>query len=669
MNYYQKALYTGILFCLSLQMNAQTSPAITIISCSAANSDKLEFSPTYYHNGLVFATSRSEKGAVDKKIDEHFFELYYAEIAPSGLPMQPYFFSPALTSRLHEGPVAFNRGFTKIYFTRNNVQDGVVKKDADGDVKLQIFEAEKSPADWTNLHSLPFNKVDYSCAHPSLSADERMMYFSSDMPGGYGGMDLYKVEKSGETWGNPINLGPKINTSDNEIFPFTHPDGVLFFTSDRKGGLGGLDIYKVNVSLGGVIESVNIGAPYNSSADDLGIIMNMDGTKGYFSSARAGGLGKDDLYYFETTEPLIQTGEVNLIVTVVDEETGNPIPLADLRVLKGTAGGFLENDELYDLELVPSASKSGELSLQMVRKSENQLPLPIASSDNNGVVRTSLKRHQNYVLIVSKEDYTTMDVSHTTMNAPETQYLTVKLKRQTCVMLTGTVIAGKYGKGVPGAMVKIYNQCSRTDDYVLTNLDGVFHYCLQDACDFDLTTTKEGYNQVVTTTTTKGAEKQLNLTISLLPNDESILRAPVKKGSIIILDKIYYDFDMSYIRVGAARDLDALIQLMRRYPSMEVELSAHTDSRGTADYNSELSLLRAKAAKDYVSVRGIDASRITIFGHGEAFPRNRCSDGVNCSEEEHQFNRRTEIRVVEIDEPVSVKYLDEGPKVIDEKKN
>ncbi len=678
MNYYQKALYAGILFCLSLQMNAQTSatnvsgnaaPAITIINCSAANSDKLEFSPTYYHNGLVFATSRSEKGAVDKKIDEHFFELYYAEIAPSGLPMQPYFFSPALTSRLHEGPVAFNRDFTKIYFTRNNVQDGVVKKDADGDVKLQIFGAEKSPADWINLHSLPFNKVDYSCAHPSLSADERMMYFSSDMPGGYGGMDLYKVEKSGETWGKPINLGTKINTSDNEIFPFTHPDGALFFTSDRKGGLGGLDIYKVNVSLGGVIESVNIGAPYNSSADDLGIIMNMDGNKGYFSSARAGGLGKDDLYYFETTEPLIQTSEVNLVVTVVDEETGNPIPFADLRVLKGMAGGFLENDELYDLELVPSASKPGELNLQMVRKSENQLPLPIASSDSKGMVRTSLKRHQNYVLIVSKEDYTTKDVSHSTMNTPETQFLTVKLKRQTCVMLTGTVIAGKYGKGVPGAMVKIYNQCSRTDDYVLTNLDGVFHYCLQDACDFDLTTTKEGYNQVVTSTTTKGAEKQLNLTISLTPNDESIVRAPVKKGSIIILDKIYYDFDMSYIRVGAARDLDALIQLMRRYPSMEVELSAHTDSRGTADYNSELSLLRAKAAKDYVTVRGIAANRITTFGHGEAFPRNRCSDGVNCSEEEHQFNRRTEIRVVEIDEPVTVKYLDEGPKVIDGKKN
>lgn len=679
MNYYQYVLYTGILFCFSLQLNAQISavtpvsgnstPEITIINCSIANSDKLEFSPTYYHNGLVFATSRSEKGALDKKIDEHFFELYYAEIAPTGIPMQPYFFSPALTSRLHEGPVAFNRDFTKIYFTRNNVQNGVVKKDADGDVKLQIFEAEKSQADWTNLHSLPFNKVDYSCAHPSLSADERMMYFSSDMPGGYGGMDLYKVEKSGETWGKPLNLGPKINTSDNEIFPFIHPDGVLFFTSDRNGGLGGLDIFRVYVTASGAVESVNIGAPYNSSSDDLGIIMNMDGTEGYFTSAREGGLGKDDLYYFETPTPLIQSGEVNLVVTIVDEETGNPIPVADLRVLKGTAGGFLENDELYDLELVPSNSKSGELSLQMVRKSENQLPLPIASSDSKGVVHTSLKRHQNYVLIVSKEDYTTKDVFHSTINAPKTQYLTVKLKRQTCVMLTGTVIAGKYGKGVPGAVVKIYNQCSRTDDYVITNLDGVFYYCLQDDCNFDLTTTKEGYNQAVNNATTKGAEKQLKVTITLLPNDESIVRAPLKKGSIIILDKIYYDFDMSYIRVGAARDLDALIQLMKRYPSMVVELSAHTDSRGTAEYNSELSLLRAKSAKDYVTVRGIGANRITTFGYGEAFPRNGCSDGVECSEEEHQFNRRTEIRVVEIDEPMTVKYLDEGPKVIDEKKN
>ncbi len=670
MNSYQNALYLGLIFCFSLQLNAQTSvPAITIINCSVANSDKLEFSPTYYHNGLVFATSRSEKGALDKKIDEHFFELYYAEIAPTGIPMQPYFFSPALTSRLHEGPVAFNRNFTKIYFTRNNIVDGVVKKDKDGDVNLQIFEAEKSPADWINLHSLPFNKVDYSCAHPSLSADEQLMYFSSNMPGGYGGMDLYRVEKSGETWGKPENLGPNINTANNEIFPFIHPGGALFFTSDKQGGLGGLDIYKVNVAGSGAIDAVNIGAPYNSSADDLGIIMSMDGTKGYFSSAREGGMGKDDLYYFETPEPLIQSGEVNLVVTVLDEETGKPLTAADLRVLKGTEGGFLENDELYDLELVPSASKSGELHLQMVRKSESQLPRPIASSDNMGIARISLMRHQNYVLIVSKEDYATKDVFHSTMNAPETQYLTVKLKRQTCVMLTGTVIAGNYGKGVPGAVVKIYNQCSRADDFVVTNLDGIFYYCLQDDCDFDLTTTKEGYTQNITSLTTKGTEKRLNVTISLLPNDESIVRAPLKKGSIIILDKIYYDFDMSYIRVGAARDLDALIQLMRRYPSMIVELSAHTDSRGTAEYNSELSLLRAKAAKDYVTVRGIDASRITTFGYGEAFPRNGCSDGVDCSEEEHQFNRRTEIRVVEIDEPLTVKYFDDGPSVIDEKKN
>ncbi len=677
MNSYQKALYTGLLFCVSLQLYAQTLaakfvssvPEITIINCSVANSDNLEFSPTYYHNGLVFATSRSEKGALDKKIDEHFFELYYAEIAPTGMPMQPYFFSPALTSRLHEGPVAFNRNFTKIYFTRNNIVDGVVKKDKDGDVNLQIFEAEKSPTDWVNLHSLPFNKADYSCAHPSLSADERLMYFSSNMPGGYGGMDLYMVDKSGETWGKPVNLGPKINTSNNEIFPFIHPDGVLFFTSDKQGGFGGLDIYKVNRAQSGAIEAVNIGVPYNSSSDDLGIIMNMDGTKGYLTSAREGGLGKDDIYYFETPEPLIQSGEVNLVVTVVDEETGKLIPMADLRVLKGTAGGFLENDELYDLELVPSASKSGELSLQMVRKSESQLPSPIASSDSKGIVRTSLIRHQNYILVVSKEDYATEDVFHSTMNGPETQYLTVKLKPQTCVMLTGTVVAGNYGRGVPGAVVKIYNQCSRTEEYVRTNLDGVFYYCLQDNCDFDLTTTKEDYHPGIAKATTKGTEKQLNVTISLLPFEESIVRAPLKKGSIIILDKIYYDFDMSYIRVGAARDLDALIQLMKRYPSMIVELSAHTDSRGTAEYNSELSLLRAKAAKDYVTVRGIDGSRITTFGYGEAFPRNGCSDGVDCSEEEHQFNRRTEIRVVEIDEPVTVNYKDVGPKVIDEKKN
>ena len=136
-------------------------------------------------------------------------------------------------------------------------------------------------------------------------------------------------------------------------------------------------------------------------------------------------------------------------------------------------------------------------------------------------------------------------------------------------------------------------------------------------------------------------------------------------GSVIVLENIYYDFNKSYIRTGAARELDELLALMRQHPSMKIELGSHTDARGSNQYNQRLSDRRAASAKEYLVSRGIAGSRIAALGFGEGNLRNKCSDGVNCSEEEHQYNRRTEVRVTAIDTPLDVRYEDSGPKVID----
>lgn len=131
--------------------------------------------------------------------------------------------------------------------------------------------------------------------------------------------------------------------------------------------------------------------------------------------------------------------------------------------------------------------------------------------------------------------------------------------------------------------------------------------------------------------------------------------------------KIYYDFNKSSIRTVAARELDELVVMMQTYPSMNIELSSHTDSRGGNDYNLNLSKARAESAKQFLRSKGIDSNRIRAIGYGESQPRNKCVDGVKCSEEDHQYNRRTEVKVTSIDSPVNIRYGNNGAKTIDRK--
>ena len=140
------------------------------------------------------------------------------------------------------------------------------------------------------------------------------------------------------------------------------------------------------------------------------------------------------------------------------------------------------------------------------------------------------------------------------------------------------------------------------------------------------------------------------LDIKLLAGSELSVREPLKEGTVILLQNMYYDFGKSVVRTGEARDLDALLRVMQLFPSMHIELSSHTDSRGAADYNLQLSLKRAEAAKEFLVQRGVDAVRIRTAGFGESRLRNGCKDGVPCSEAEHQQNRRTEVRVIRMDE-------------------
>ncbi|MEO1262423.1 MAG: OmpA family protein [Bacteroidota bacterium] len=631
---------------------------VSMASALGINTIKDEFSPSFYQNGVVYV-SYHKNGKIDPRTGKPFFELFFAETDAMGLPQKAREFSLQINSQVHEGPVSFSRDGNLLYFTRNNLEGGIPKTNTKKDkVTLKIYEARRGQYDWQEIKSLPFNNKEYSCVHPSLSSDGSRLFFASDMPGGYGGYDLYYADRKTDSWSKPVNLGSGVNTTGNELFPFIHESGLLFFSSNGHQGKGGLDLFMVDAGGEYFGEPENLDTPYNSDQDDLGFILNEDATKGYLSSARRGGYGGDDIYMFEANgEPIIEMKEVvlNTMVVAYDEQTGERLSNAGVRILQRTENGFVDGDDVYDVEMTPS--ESGELMMKLVRKDADQLRDPDIFTNLNGEAIFTMIQDKSYVVLVSKDGYHSGEVMHSTDNQFGPQTIRVALRSKNCASVNGLVSVNGYRNGVPNAIIKILNKTTGAQEEIQSNSSGQFDYCLPIGYEYDITAKKEGYADGMTTISTASENtRNLDVTVRLDPLAESVVTEPIKEGSIIVLENIYYDFDKYFIRSGAAEELDALAQLMRRYPSMEIQLIAHTDAQGDDDYNLDLSVKRADSARRYLIQKGIAGDRIEAFGYGEQQIRNECRNGVQCSDEEHQFNRRTEVKVMRIDEPVQVEY-------------
>lgn len=639
------------------------APNVIIRNADPINTERLEFSPAFYQNGIVYVTSRRKAGAKDDKSGETFLDLFYSDLDRQGFPMKPQEFSVNMNSTLHEGPVTFNRKGDIIYFTSNNQEKGVRKANAEGRVGIKIYQAHKGEFDWEDIRELPFNNDEYDAMHPSLSPDGRRLYFSSNMPGGYGGYDLYFVEKRGESWSIPINLGPEINTPLNEAFPFIHESGVLFFSSNAHNSRGGLDIFMINISTQTWGRVVNLGIPFNSPHDDLGFILDADGEFGYFASGRSNGKGKDDIYFFSLPEGMegINTGlELATQFVVFDAKSNRRIPGAAIRVLERSSDGLIKENEFYDIQLEPSSGNPDELVIKLKQKNPYEMGSPVLYTDANGEGIYRLKTDKSYFIFVTKDGFKSSELTYSTVGEAGSQVVRVPLSSADCAVVDGVVTVENYNTPVPNASVRIFNNSTREEISLRANSEGTFEYCLPTGYEYTLYAEKEGFtrgiNRLSTVDMNPAGTKKLNISLLLNPLAENIMKEPIKTGTIIVLENLYYDFNKSAIRTGEARELDALAKLMQQFPSMQIELTAHTDSRGSAEYNQELSEKRAESAKDYLVGHGIDGSRIKAFGMGESKLRNNCRDEVPCSELEHQYNRRTEVRVSSIDEDVEVKY-------------
>lgn len=310
----------------------EKEPAFTITNAGALNSRYADYGSHISNNTVYFASARNTSRKNHELNNEPFLDIYTATLDGSKMG-SPVLLEGDVNTKYHEGMVAISPDGKRMYFDRNDYFEKDFDKDENGLNQINLYTAEKVGGAWINIQSASFNSDNFSTGHPALSPDGKTLYFSSDRPGGKGGSDLYKVAiLDDNTFGEVQSLGNVINTEGTEAFPYVASDGTLYFSSNGHLGLGGLDVFATSAGLGTDFAKAqtikNLGPGVNSSADDFGISLNDDGLTGFISSNRTGGQGGDDIYILGQVPPC----DVDVAFTVQDPD-GNGISKAVVTIV------------------------------------------------------------------------------------------------------------------------------------------------------------------------------------------------------------------------------------------------------------------------------------------------------------------------------------------------
>ena len=570
------------------------------------NTKYADFGPALHDNKLYFASERREDAVVNYEYawkEAPYLDIY--EVNLDGIVTSPKFLKGKVNSKYHDGPVCFSKDGREMFFTRNNSYLRFISKKGENNVNnLKIFYAQYLNGELTTPVELSFNSENYSCGHPSLSIDGSILYFTSDKPGGYGGSDIYLSKRTGSDWSEPENLGSEINTEGDEMFPFIHDSGTLFFASNGHLGLGGLDMFKVEKDN---YKVENIGYPINSKYDDFAFIIDKEQKEGYFSSNREGGKGDDDIYKFYALEI-----SLNLQGKVFDNETNKQIekPSIVFEDSKGESLRLISSSEEFDFKI-------------------------------------EVEPNEQYKIQVNKEEYGSFSASIVPSEFTKTNNVVeynIYLKKVPVWGIFGKVYFKETLEEIPDVNIHITNnKTEKVEDYI-SDAEGLFRIKLEQDTDYKLFLEKDGVFAIRADYSTRGREA------GWVNADEFVELAfeKVELNKTIEIPNIYYDLSKWNIRPDAAMELDKVVQFLLDNSSIKIELGSHTDARGSSASNQSLSQKRAQSAVDYIVGKGIERTRITAKGYGESRLKNRCADGVQCSKEEHQENRRSEIRITGI---------------------
>lgn len=599
-----------------------------VLKDTKGNSPASEIGVTYLDSSKILIASSQKSSLAINRIQSwtggYYYNLYTSETDDQGNFKKLKPLVKEADSKFHDGPASFDSVNNIVYFTRNNYLKQTKERDSKGILRLRIYSGKLKGNGLKEVKELPFNSNEYSCAHPSISADGRTLYFSSDKPGGFGGADIYKVTiNENGVMSEPINLGDKVNTAFDEIFPFQHPaENLLFFSSGGHQSLGGQDIFVAKKTTKGMIKSVeNLGAPINTSMDDLSFTSNASQTKGYISSNRTGGVGADDIYGFDQLIPIrnsaIIVGNTMDLITSVDLNDvtislmNNEGKIMDSVRSKEDGSFEIELNEITDdFKLV--ATKGGYIVTEEAVEFDDNL-----ESYNQDL---ELMPIIDYYLAGKVQDKVTKEL------LKDVQITILDLQKNESLSDRTTDSTGRFNS---------------------ENID----YKYADTVQYELVLSKDGYvsktyviRDLLSTSPEVYVAGQLN--ISLTPIEEGI-----DIGVELVLNPIYFDLNSSKIRVESKTELNKIVEFLQENPTVSMELGAHTDCRADDKYNLWLSKRRAKNSAKYIQDRISNPKRITFEGYGETKPVNNCnceSSENQCSDDEHQLNRRTEFIIVKM---------------------
>ncbi|OHX66788.1 OmpA family protein [Flammeovirga pacifica] len=513
-------------------LSQNPDPFIEISKCEAINSDQDDYSPMFFKDALVFSSTR-DTDKVYHGTGEGYANLYKYTFdrADSCNGTVTFFDSLINKPDIHEASATFNRDGNYMIFARSNT--GHHKENFK---EVDLYESRLEDGKWTEPTLLPISNPQSWDACPALSANGKTLYFASNRKGGYGGIDIFRSKRNvNGSWGKPRNMGPKINSRGNDMFPFIAANGKMYFASDGHAGLGGLDIFEATRK-DNRIQIKNMGRPFNSSGDDFGLVF-LEKRFGAFTSNRHDekGTEKDHIYFFSDKTPILKP--VNYFLA------GNSFVIKDTSEIA-----------LNEVNVVLK-TKEGEVLEEIV-------------SDQVGryTFKTQLKMGDDYILIATKEKYFMDSVYYTTADKEVDQ------------------------------------------DDLKDRPEKIVDYTLESEVEL----TKDYYDELI------------------------------EEGEIT-LNNILYDFDDYRIRADAARELDKLVTLLQQHTNISIELGSHTDDRGSEKYNIKLSQKRAESAINYIISRGISRDRLEAKGYGELLPVVFNAE----TEEEHQINRRTTVTLLD----------------------
>ncbi len=554
----------------------------------AINTPNSEFGAVKYKEDLVFAGVKLKPGLFDKKYkwdNETYLNLVSVPLKNiNSADSIVHYFAKELKTGMHESNAVFTKDGKTMYFTRNNSKNGKKKKDDKKISNLQIFKAELVDGKWTKITSLPFNSPNYSVEHPALSPDEKVLYFASDMPGSLGSFDIYSVNINKGAFDTPKNLGPQINTNKREQFPFASTDNKLYFSSDGHLGYGSLDVFVSEINGSEYSKAVNIGLPLNSNLDDFAFNIDSNTKEGFFASNREGGKGSDDIYQFKEIKDLIVEDCKQFIAgTIIDIDT--QLALENATVL-------LQDSENKTLNTI-TTSADGKFSFTVACET-------------------------SYKISAFKENYTnaskvlTLDKTRDKVNDGS-----LALKSLDVIKQEEKQIAENKRK----QEIIIEEENKKKEALVAIEL-------------------KEKEKKAKEAAIVAAEVKKNEKVKEILAKEKDVVKD--KDRLIIKTDPIYFDYDLWYIRKESKVILGRVVELMKKYPEMVIEIGSHTDSRGNEKYNADLSQKRANSTREFIIQSGIEAKRVSAKGYGESVPIIKCRTDESCSEEEHELNRRSE---------------------------